>query len=1003
MRPLKIAILHGDNGSSFHVRCQTPLLWLKEQRAIEVLPQEKAWEADLAFLHGMQGWPGSLGLVRSLKRNGIRVVADLDAGILPQETTAKRPVREFLQSVDALTVPTEPLATSLAEINTKVQVAPNGLDLKQWRKPSQFGVRNQARTVGFAGTVSHAANVDLLRPALAKLAYEFKVQGIRFVCFGLRPAWLSNTLADAEVFDPCSPQDYPALLNKLRIDVALAPLSNSDFDRNRSALKFYEYSAAGAVTVASNFGPFAEAIQDGSNGVLVENQSDSWVRAISKLVKNNGPRLQMLTAAREALETHDVSKTAPRLLEAFEATQPKRDREFFAFPQIRTREGADVDVVIPLHNATPRSRQAIEAVLPELDAAHRLILVDDASTESDSASLLNEYSGRPWITLHRNTHHRGFRAKCNFAVMNLVRPSADVILMDPETLPMAGFIRRLAKTAASNPAIGTVTAVSNNGSLASVPNLPDAQELSSELTSPTVIAPIGASHLMYIKRQVIRQYGLFDRALTSDAAAEIDLSMRISPGYTNVIDAGCWCRRAGSPPFRETMKLNAADQGAIDQRYPHARFEIESYCAADPLMEYRRKMVAVTRDLRPRVLQVAHSFIGGGGTEKHVLDLEAGISGDFLSFGVAPHEALALYCGNMPLGKWPYEKAGWPLASSDLPANDQSWVSILNQVKPDLIHFHHLLNHPLSLLAKLTSTGIPVIVSIHDYYFFCPDFHLHNCPGVHSCETCFPERFKGPAEYQALRRDLLGGSLRTAAAIVAPSQSTANLMREVYPDLNIRVIPHGIREPQAIGQAAANLRTSATGKIRFGMIGNLLPVKGIEVILKVWPLIAQQPALGHSAELHIHGASDPLYVKRCEELGIHYHGPYCESDLPEILSQIDVGIMPAQVQETFSYTLSEFFAGGVPVIGSDYGALADRIENGVNGLKVPPRDIQAWVDAIRLIISDAALRERVTRGVRPPDSIEDMAAHYSELYREVIQRSKKAASRENCQAVESLV
>jgi glycosyltransferase involved in cell wall biosynthesis len=235
---------------------------------------------------------------------------------------------------------------------------------------------------------------------------------------------------------------------------------------------------------------------------------------------------------------------------------------------------------------------------------------------------------------------------------------------------------------------------------------------------------------------------------------------------------------------------------------------------------------------------------------------------------------------------------------------------------------------------------------------------------------------------------MLGGSLKTVAALVAPSVSTANLVREVYPDLNIRVIPHGIRGPEAIGQAAAKLRAAngSGGKIRFGMMGNLLPVKGIEVIFKVWPLVARED----QAELHIYGASDPLYIRGCEELGIHYHGPYSEADLPGILSQIDVGIMPAQVQETFSYALSEFCAGGVPVIGSEYGALGTRIENGVNGLKVPPRDIDAWVDAIRTVISDAAFRERITQGVRPPDSIADMAGHYAELYREVIERSKLA-------------
>jgi len=45
-------------------------------------------------------------------------------------------------------------------------------------------------------------------------------------------------------------------------------------------------------------------------------------------------------------------------------------------------------------------------------------------------------------------------------------------------------------------------------------------------------------------------------------------------------------------------------------------------------------------------------------------------------------------------------------------------------------------------------------------------------------------------------------------------------MREVYPDLDIKVIGHGIRGPELIRQAADKLRSKrpGDGKIRFGMI-----------------------------------------------------------------------------------------------------------------------------------------------------------------------------------------
>jgi glycosyltransferase involved in cell wall biosynthesis len=216
---------------------------------------------------------------------------------------------------------------------------------------------------------------------------------------------------------------------------------------------------------------------------------------------------------------------------------------------------------------------------------------------------------------------------------------------------------------------------------------------------------------------------------------------------------------------------------------------------------------------------------------------------------------------------------------------------------------------------------------------------------------------------------------------VAPSQAAANLVREVYPDLNILVIPHGIRPIPKLAREPGS-------KIRFGMLGRMTAMKGIEVILEAWPRIA--PADG--AELHLYGLTDPTYLNRYAALGIHYHGPYSQADLPRILSQIDIGVLPSQAPETFSYTLSEFFAGGIPVIASDYGALSDRIENGVNGLKLAKEDVRAWASVMSLLTRDGALRERIARGVGPPESIHDMAAQYDDLYRDVIGRAQRRAS-----------
>ena len=992
MKPLRIAILHRKPDSSYRVRCHTPLTWLQSHRAVEIVPAFRAWEADVVLLHG-QWQPAALAMATSLKRDGIRVVADLDEDIFTapaehpsagvyRDAAFQARVRQLLATVDAVFAPTAYLAAKLARFGSNISVTPNGIDLETWRQVVKPKAPGPVRVIGFAGAASHGANLEILRPVLAKLSNKLREQEIRFVCFGFRPSWLAGVVPGAEVVPASMPEAYPLRLATLGFDIALAPLSNSEFNKSRSALKFWEYSADGAATVASNLGEYASAIQNGSTGILVDNQPESWIQAISKLIRNHDLRGQLQESARRSAEAQDVSQTAPAMLQALEATEPNRGRGLFAFPRTPAEAHVDVDIVIPIQNSPALAKQAIEAALGELDAAHRLILVD-ASTDPAIGSLLHEYSGRPWVTFQRSEQACSFAEACNLAVQKWTRPDADVILMKADTRPMPGFVRRLAATAGSNPSIGTVSAVSNAGGIAAVPDLRDAQELAA-LEHPLVLSPVACGFLFYIKREVIRKYGLFDTAFAPGDGEEIDLSLRISGEYANVIDPGCWTWRANShSPGDTNSKLSAASNSLMDQRYPRYAAEMAAFNARHPLLDHRMKMMATTRDPRPLVLHILHDHRRGTAIGNHVRDLGDALSGQFLSLEAASQAALSpelrLHCGDVLMNAWPYSYPGWPQTIAEVPANDAPWDSLLYALRPKLIHFHHLGNHALSLLAELTGTGVPVIVSLHDYYFLCPDLELYSCPGVHSCDTCFPKRFKGPAEYQRLRRALSHASLKQAAAVVAPSQAAADLVREVFRDLKIQVIPHGARTLPQLARKPGE-------KIRFGMLGMIDAARGIDVILQAWSLIAQP----HGGELHLHGVSDPVYFRRYENLGIHYHGPYREEDLPEILSRIDIGLLPSQAPEPFSHSLSEFLAAGVPVIGSNYGALSERIENGVNGLKVAKQDVQAWASALSLLIRNTALREKLSQGVRPPPSIDVMAARYADLYREVIANARRS-------------
>ena len=220
MRPLRIAILRSNENSSYRVRCRVPLTWLQRQQAVEVVPALKAWEADVVLLHG-QWQPGGMGVARSLQRHGIRVVADLDEDIFnvnaehPSAAMYRDPAlqtrcRELLGAVDAVFVPTEYLASKLAPLSARISVVPTGINLETWRHAPKPKTRDRVHIVGFAGTASESASLEILRPVLAKLSGKLKDQEIRFVCFGFRPAWLSGVMPGADVIEGSDSEAYPS-------------------------------------------------------------------------------------------------------------------------------------------------------------------------------------------------------------------------------------------------------------------------------------------------------------------------------------------------------------------------------------------------------------------------------------------------------------------------------------------------------------------------------------------------------------------------------------------------------------------------------------------------------------------------------------------------------------------------------------------------------------------------------------------------------------------------
>jgi N,N'-diacetylbacillosaminyl-diphospho-undecaprenol alpha-1,3-N-acetylgalactosaminyltransferase len=106
----------------------------------------------------------------------------------------------------------------------------------------------------------------------------------------------------------------------------------------------------------------------------------------------------------------------------------------------------------------------------------------------------------------------------------------------------------------------------------------------------------------------------------------------------------------------------------------------------------------------------------------------------------------------------------------------------------------------------------------------------------------------------------------------------------------------------------------------------------------------------------------PAFLEEWRGLrNVHFLGR--RDDIREILAATDVYVLPSYREGT-PRSILEAMAMGKAVVTTDVPGCRQTVEDGVNGLLVPPRDGQALAAAIGRLLADAALRERMGRAGR---------------------------------------
>jgi glycosyltransferase involved in cell wall biosynthesis len=109
------------------------------------------------------------------------------------------------------------------------------------------------------------------------------------------------------------------------------------------------------------------------------------------------------------------------------------------------------------------------------------------------------------------------------------------------------------------------------------------------------------------------------------------------------------------------------------------------------------------------------------------------------------------------------------------------------------------------------------------------------------------------------------------------------------------------------------------------------------------------------------------------------------SDIPDVLSAADVVCLPSMpLVETFPLCLLEAMAASRPVIATSVGGVPEMIEDGIEGVLVPPGDDAALASALTELASQTSRREEMGRRgalrVRQEFTLDAMLAAYQQLF-----------------------
>jgi glycosyltransferase involved in cell wall biosynthesis len=171
--------------------------------------------------------------------------------------------------------------------------------------------------------------------------------------------------------------------------------------------------------------------------------------------------------------------------------------------------------------------------------------------------------------------------------------------------------------------------------------------------------------------------------------------------------------------------------------------------------------------------------------------------------------------------------------------------------------------------------------------------------------------------------------------------------------------------------------------LRVGFVGTLAPHKGCDVLIRAF----RDLPIELEVTLDIYGNLERFkpFLEELRALAggdgrIVFAGPFAREEVGNVLSRMDVLVVPSRWYENGPGVIFEAFAAGIPVVATNLGGMSEFVRHERDGLLFGLENHGDLAHQLRRLIEEPGLLERLRAGIEPVKTVQENVDELETLY-----------------------